>query len=56
MNRNDQTAIILVALITLAGFIFWMFMQQQDADAVARRDYSACWSDECERRIIARIR
>lgn len=52
MTRESQTALIIVAFIILAAFVFWMFQQNQDANAIARGDYDACWTDSCRAAIV----
>ena len=48
MTRETQTTIIVFALILFAALGFWMFQQSQDALAIARGDYVACWTDHCK--------
>jgi hypothetical protein len=55
MTRANQTAIIVLALIIAMAVGFMMFQQSQDANAIARGDYDACWSDHCKSEITSRI-
>jgi hypothetical protein len=52
MTRSTQTTIILLALIIAMALGFWMFQENQDASAIARGDYDACWTDHCKSRVL----
>jgi hypothetical protein len=53
MNRKNH----LLAILGLAAFglIFWMFVESQDANAIARMDQAACWTSGCVIKIAERV-